>query len=86
MAEFIRNGATVAGDGIDGAYEAWAAEKGATRVHSNADDEYPLHVYGYEEEGLFWFDQGGDQIAIPVEDMPAFIAALSALPLIGGAS
>lgn len=57
------------------AYAAWAEQHQADLVYGNRD-EIDLDVYRYEEEGLIWLIQGGDQIAVPVEDFGQFLHAL----------
>lgn len=66
-------------DDIAGSYTAWAEQRGATLVHRNVDDEYLLHVYAYEEDGLIWLSQGGDIIGVPFEEFGQFVSALEGL-------
>jgi len=61
------------------AYAAWAEQHRADVVYRNEDDEIDLHVFRYEEDELVWLIQGGDQIAIPLEDFGRFLAALAEL-------
>lgn len=85
MAQFRDGPAVPHGpDVTDRAYAAWAEQHKSDLVyHCENNDDF--NVYALHEDGLFSFIQGGDEIAIPIEDFPRFVAALAGLRTDGAA-
>lgn len=66
------------------AYDAWAEQHRADLVY-HCEEDIDLNVYALHEDGLVSFIQGGDEIAIPLEDFSLFVAALADLHIDGAA-
>lgn len=66
-------------DADERAYEAWALSHDATIMHRNVDDELPLNVYAYQEDGLIHIVQGADTVVVPLDQFGSFVDGLEAL-------